>query len=333
VQFIDLGPTVLNLAGIPVPKQMDGKPFLGKGVSLEELNKRNTTFSYADRFDEKYDLVRAVRKDEYKYMRNYQPFNFDGLYNFYRYKMIAYREWQELYEAGKLNEAQRQFFESRPAECLYDIDKDPHETNNLADDPAYAATVKELRKLLQKQVKSMPDLSFIPENVLIDEALGNPVAYGQTHKKEIATLVKIADLNLRSFSKAEKKIGKALNSTDPWQRYWALIVCSSFGEEAAPFYDEARQIAAGDSENLVRLRAAEFLALGGVEAPGPVISDVLKKAKTPVEANLMLNTVALLQFVKPEYKIEVKKDFFNAEWFENKQAQFIRRLEYFGAME
>jgi len=333
VQFIDLGPTVLNLAGIPVPKQMDGKPFLGKGVSLDELNKRNTTFSYADRFDEKYDLVRAVRKEKYKYMRNYQPFNFDGLHNFYRYKMIAYREWQELYEAGKLNAAQRQFFESRPGESLYDIEKDPHEINNLADDPAYAAKVKELRKLLQKQVKSMPDLSFIPENILVEEALGNPVTYGQAHKKEIVKLAKIADLSLRSFPKAEKKISKALKSDDPWQRYWGLIVCSSFGAEAASLYSQARQLAAGDSENLVRLRAAEFLALAGEEDPGPVISAVLKKAQTPVEANLMLNTVALLQFVKPEYKIEVKKDFFNAEWFDIKQVQFVRRLEYFGAME
>lgn len=333
VQFVDLGPTVLNLAGLSVPAQMDGAPFLGKGVNLAELNKRNTTFSYADRFDEKYDLVRAVRKGKYKYMRNFQPFNFDGLYNFYRYKMLAYQEWRELYKAGKLNAAQRQFFESRPAECLYDIEKDPHEINNLANDPAYAAKLKELRKALQKQLKIMPDLSFYPENKLMEEAWKNPVPFGQTHKKDISKLTKVADLSLRPFSKVEKKIAKALRSADPWRRYWALIVCSSFGEEAAVFYEEARQMAAADTENLVRLRAAEFLALNGAENPAPVIAEALKAAKTPVEANLMLNTVALIHAVKPEYKIEVKKSFFKSEWYEDNRAVFLRRLEYFGAID
>ena len=66
VQFVDLAPTVLNLADIEVPRQMDGKPFLGKGVNANELNARNTTFSYADRFDEKYDMVRAIRKENFQ---------------------------------------------------------------------------------------------------------------------------------------------------------------------------------------------------------------------------------------------------------------------------
>lgn len=333
VQFIDLAPTVLNLAELPVPEQIDGKPFLGQGVSLAELNQRNTAFSYADRFDEKYDLVRAVRQGQFKYMRNYQPFNFDGLQNNYRYRMLAYEEWRTLYKAGKLNEAQRQFFEGRPPECLYDLEKDPHEIHNLADDPAYAATLKEMRKLLQKQVRSMPDLSFFPETVLLAEGWQNPAAFGQAHKKEIAGLIKVADLNLRSFQKARKGIAKALNSDNPWQRYWALIACSSFGEEAAPFYDQARQLAAADPENLVRLRAAEFLALVGAADPAPVIVETLKNARTPVEANLILNTAALLEFVKPEYRITLKKDYFKPAWLEDKGAQFLRRLEYFGVGE
>ncbi|MFP6900634.1 MAG: sulfatase, partial [Opitutales bacterium] len=59
VSFIDFGPTVLNLAGIEPPKQMDGKAFLGKGTTAEELSTRDETFGYADRFDEKYDFVRT----------------------------------------------------------------------------------------------------------------------------------------------------------------------------------------------------------------------------------------------------------------------------------
>ena len=61
VSFIDFGPTVLNLAGIKANPLCDGKAFLGKGTSIEELATRNETFGYADRFDEKYDLVRFLR--------------------------------------------------------------------------------------------------------------------------------------------------------------------------------------------------------------------------------------------------------------------------------
>ena len=66
VEFVDLSATVLNLAGVEIPTAIDGKPFLGKGVTLEELNKRDQSFGYADRFDEKYDLVRTLRKGKFR---------------------------------------------------------------------------------------------------------------------------------------------------------------------------------------------------------------------------------------------------------------------------
>ena len=33
VSFIDFGPTILNLAGIKVDKRLDGKAFMGSGIS------------------------------------------------------------------------------------------------------------------------------------------------------------------------------------------------------------------------------------------------------------------------------------------------------------
>lgn len=327
VEFVDLSATVLNLAGIEVPKGIDGSPFLGKGVTLAELNKRDRNFGYADRFDEKYDLVRTIRKGRFRYMRNYQPFNFDGLQNNYRYKMAAYREWRELYQAGKLNEAQKQFFEARPVECLFDLESDPDEVKNLAGDPAHAETLAELRGLLQEQVKGMPDLSFIPEPVFLREGKSNPVAYGQKRKGEIAGLVEIADLTLQPFAKVQPEIEKALLSFNPWERYWGLIVCSTFGEKAAPFYEKAKFLAALDQEGLVRVRAAEFLGLTKQADPRPVIMDVLQKMKDPGEATLILNTVVLLNDSGLGYEFDLSK-FAKASWAKGKQSQASRRMLY-----
>ncbi len=327
VEFVDLSATVLNLAGVEIPKGIDGEPFLGKGVSLAELNTRDTAFGYADRFDEKYDLVRTIRKGKFTYMRNYQPFNFDGLHNFYRYRMLAYQEWRDMYHAGDLNAEQSHFFEPRPAETLYDVENDPDEVNNLAGDPAYADTLVELRGLLQKQVKSMPDLSFFPESVFLAEGGDNPTAFGQQKKQEIAKLIDIADLSLAEFPEAKQRIGRALSSKNPWERYWGLVTCSSFGEQATPFYEKAKAIAASDAERLVRVRAAEFLGLAGEADPRPVIMEVLRNVSDPVEANLILNSAALLETAKPGYDFDLD-EFKSAEWAKKKGNLSIRRLEY-----
>jgi len=294
VSFIDFGATVLNLAGIEVPEQMDGRPFLGKGVTEKDLATRDEAYCYADRFDEKYDFVRTVRKGNLKYMRSYQPFNFDGIQNDYRYKMAAYREWRDLYIAGKLNEAESIFFETRPAEALYDLESDPYETKNLATDPKYADKLVDLRGRLNAWVKGMPDLSFYPESYLAAEALGNPTEFGQTHKDDIAKLVDIANLSLADIDKAAAGIEAALNSDDPWQRYWGLISCSSHGKAAEKFVANAKALAADDPEPLVMARAAQFLAIVGAADPAPIMTAALAKSECQIESNLILNMVVQL---------------------------------------
>lgn len=326
VSFIDFGPTLLQLAGIELPQEIDGRPFLGEAVSKEEVNSRDEAFGYADRFDEKYDLVRTLRKGRFEYIRNYQPFNIDGLQNNYRYKMLAFQEWRELYRDGKLNEIQRQFFEARPAEALYDIESDPHETKNLAADPAHAETLAKMRMLLSARMKAMPDLSMYPENVLVEQAAANPVAFGQSHQTEIARLVDIADLSLVPFDEARSKIESALGSNDPWERYWGLIACSSHGKNASPLSDKAKDMSARDTEPLVRVRAAEFLGLIEAAKPQATIMDVLSKTESGVEAALALNSLTLLRDGKPGYEFKISLNHFRPNVQENDSVK--RRIEY-----
>lgn len=329
VEFIDFGATTLQLAGVTLPDGIDGQPFLGRGVTSDDVASRDSAFGYADRFDEKYDLVRTLRKGKYEYIRSYQPFNFDGLQNNYRYIMLAYEEWRDLYEAGKLNDAQSQFFRTRPAEMLFDIDADPHEVHDLSQDPQHADTLKQMREQLRSKVVSLPDLSFYPESMLVDDAFTRPVAFGQEHKDEIAELVAIADLSLLEFPEAREEIAQAIASNNPVHRYWGLIACSTFGDKAKEFAQLAERLASSDANRLVRVRAAEFLGLIGKADPTKVLKACLAQTDSGIEANLILNTAVLLRDGKPGYPIEISADDVHPDALAEQDVR--RRLSYFAA--
>jgi arylsulfatase A-like enzyme len=324
VNFIDLGPTVLHLAGINMPQQVDGKPFLGHGISVDQLNSRQIGFSYADRFDEKYDMVRAVREERFKYIRNYQPFNYDGLMNNYRYKQLAYQEWERLYQGGLLNKTQEAFFKTKAGEMLYDLETDPHETINLANDPRYKNILEEMRKILDVWVKEMPDLSFYPEHHLIDHAFDNPVLFGQNHKVDIERYVDISSLSLNEFSAVKDRLEESLNSVDPWDRYWGLTVCSSFGAAVSELVPIILRLSRGDQELLNRVRAAEYLGLNHHADPVNTITSCLYKSEKPAEALLILNSIVLLSSFNYGYQFDIETEKLPTASREN--AEVKRRL-------
>ena len=295
VSFVDFGATVLNLAGIEIPEGIDGNPFLGKGIKTSELDARDETFSYADRMGEKYDMVRALRKGKFKYVRNFNPFNFDGLMNNYRYRQLAFQEWQEMYRNGELNDMQSAFFEPKSPESLFDIEADPFETVNLAGNPEYSEILHEMRGRLYDRLRGMPDLSFFPEFYLVQHAFDNPVEFGQKHKNKIQNYIDISNLILTDYSSAKPAIKASLESNDPWGRYWGIIVCSSFGNSANDLIPVLKQLAKTDTEYINRVRAAEFLGITGTENPAPVMINALYGTRNKEEALLILNSIVLMK--------------------------------------
>ncbi|MCA9086706.1 MAG: sulfatase [Planctomycetaceae bacterium] len=326
VSFIDFGPTVLNLAGVAVPEQMDGRPFLGQGVVGSEVEKRDEAFGYADRFDEKYDLVRTLRKGRFEYVRSFQPFNFDGLQNNYRYRMLAYQEWRKLYQDGQLNDVQKQFFEARPAEQLFDIEADPYETTNLANDPAYAETLQKMRTALTDRLKAMPDLSFYPESFLVEQAFKNPVAFGQQHREEIARLIDIANMQLLPPDDAVAQLKPILSGLNRWEIYWALIDCTAFGKDAESLSGLAEHLADQNLHGLLKVRAAEFLATIGKRDPQPALIDAIRHASSDIEAGLMLNSAVFLKDGPTKSEISISGQDLPSGFSKNDTV--ARRLEY-----
>ena len=231
VSFVDFGPTTLNLCGVEIPSQVDGKPFLGAGVKMDDVNSRDEAFGYADRFDEKYEFIRTLRKGKYKYHRNYEGYYPDGLQNNYRYLNLAFEEWRKLFQEGKLNDVQARFYQSKPAEELYDVESDPHQTKNLAGAAAFTATLEDLRGRLGNRVRSMPDLSFHPEFWLVNNAMENPVAYGQKNKAEIEDLADIADLAIQGPTEEVIQYLVMRLKAKSSSAFWALKTCTQLGSD------------------------------------------------------------------------------------------------------
>lgn len=172
VSFIDVGPTVLHAAGLAVPESMHGKPFLGSGA----LTDRHTyAFSARDRLGENHDHVRTVMDGRYTYVRTFFPHRPYFVRFGYSFPSSIYQELVRCDETGRLEGPAAAMFEQfRPAEALFDLASDPHETRNLAANPEHASRLAAMRDALRAHMRDTRDLGIIPEAILDDRAAGDP---------------------------------------------------------------------------------------------------------------------------------------------------------------
>ncbi len=138
---IDICATILEAAGIEAPVPLHGKSLLG-----DEFKNRKYIFAARDKMDETHDSMRAIRSKDFKLIHNLMPERPWCQFNRYKeasYPMLALMNVMHL--KGELNPQQAAFFaDHKPEFELFDLKKDPHEVNNVADDPSYAETKAEL---------------------------------------------------------------------------------------------------------------------------------------------------------------------------------------------
>ncbi|MEN2739536.1 sulfatase [Microbacterium sp. X-17] len=177
VHTMDLAPTMLRLAGIDIPDAMHGVPALtAEGAIVDEPN----TYAYGgrDRQGEAEDRSRTVRDARFRYIRNEYPDKPAMLHTDYAdrfptwsaYRRLASDEAQQRARGERpsaMDPVQRAVVaQSKPAEELYDIIADPHETTNLAADRAYSAELDRLRAALASWRDAYGDLGLLPEDQL-----------------------------------------------------------------------------------------------------------------------------------------------------------------------
>ena len=189
VSITDIGPTLLELAGVAVPKSMDGDSFHAQlirdkngwidpkrdrvilGRELHVYSARAGSLPYP---------MRAVRTKTHLYIKNFKPerwpmgdpydsADLDDTKELYKMGLSTKPAFQDLdgsitkaYLLGnshknEVAESIALTMDHRPAEELYDLRKDPHQLNNLAKNPEYAEKLKSLNGQLMQILEKTKD--------------------------------------------------------------------------------------------------------------------------------------------------------------------------------
>jgi arylsulfatase A-like enzyme len=134
ISNVDVVPTVLELAGLPIPENIQGRSFapLLRGEDYEP----NETICAEKNFHIYYDPMRCVRTEDHKLIVNFEHAPWQETPP----GMLDAKGYAEIAAVMKPGEA-AQF---HPPMELYDLKKDPLEQTNLADDPAHAEVLARL---------------------------------------------------------------------------------------------------------------------------------------------------------------------------------------------
>lgn len=161
VSHLDIVPTMLELAGLPRPSNLDGQSILDqlRGASPAD-DERALVFEKT--YHDRYDPIRAIRTKAAKYIRNYVdapqlPLPLD-------LELSQTR-------AGMSDE----HLAPRPTEELYLLESDPDELRNRADDPELAALRSELADALLARLWESDD-----------PILNGPIAAPPTPSRQLA---------------------------------------------------------------------------------------------------------------------------------------------------
>ena len=162
ISFVDLGPTILSLAGVPVPANMQGHDFAASNAEPNEY-----IYASRDRIDEQMDRQRAARDARYKYIRSWYPDVAGGRDLEFRNNIDMVREMRAMYDAGRLNAVQQQWYKPPGGERLFDLDQDPFEIHDVSGDPKYLGILQRMRGAMDAWLARVGDWSDEAESAMV----------------------------------------------------------------------------------------------------------------------------------------------------------------------
>jgi len=168
VSWIDLFPTLIDVAGGTTPEGIDGRSF--KQVLLGNTDSFRDKIFTIHKGDQGMNVYpsRAVRTEKWKYILNLHP----EFYNTTHMDVPTrvgkddtknghyFPNWGAWIKSAETSQEAAQFlhaYHTRPKEELYLVEKDPYEKNNLAYDPRYAEPLASLRAMIQVRMEEVKD--------------------------------------------------------------------------------------------------------------------------------------------------------------------------------
>lgn len=309
IDFEDLAPTLISLAGGTIPHHLEGRILMG--------NKRSNTTNHLilseDRSDNGIDMVRSVTDGKYMYSRNFMPFMPQVRY--IRYMEIGEIKQQMRMDLAekKLDPLQQSLFEERPAEFLYDIENDIWETKNLVSDPAYKTVLDKMRNQLKTEILQARDVLMLPEyEIGLISKTTTPYEFRLTDKNyPITEIYDAASLSgFRGKDIAARQV-KLLSNSNKIVRYWAILGLRSQNHEILKSYSKQILQAMSDSYPPVAITAA---AIAYQQFGNKSAVEKLKKMCASDNMDMALMTINYLLYVENKQPfIETIENVYNME--------------------
>ena len=158
-EYVDVTPTLVDIAGGKIPEGLDGRSFLPV-IKGETDSFKNEVYGIQTSrgifFGPEYYAIRSIRNERYAYIMNLTPeATFKCMST--NPKKGWWMSWKEKAATDEFARRQVERYQKRPAEELYDIVNDPFQTRNLADDPQYAGEKARMRAKLLQWMESQGD--------------------------------------------------------------------------------------------------------------------------------------------------------------------------------
>jgi arylsulfatase A-like enzyme len=292
IDFEDLAPTLISLAGGNVPEYMKGRILMGAKRSPQT----DHLILSSDRSDNGIDMVRTVTNGQFVYSRNYLPYMPEARYIRYMEIGDIKQQMRQDLADNKLNDLQKSLFAPRPAEALYDLKNDPWEEYNLISDPKYKKVVNKMKNQLEVSILKSKDILFLPEYEIaqISETT-TPYQFRMDQKRyPLKEIYEAAELSGRRGVDELRKQIKFLGSSNPIVRYWAIVGLRSQSAELLKSKQKELTAAMKDTYAPAGVTAAAIVyeLFGGVEA-----ETKLKEYSRSENSELALMAVNYLLYV------------------------------------
>lgn len=224
VGLVDMGPTVLSLAGLTPPARMQGRAIMGAG----ETPPRPFLFGFSANQASHFQPARAVTDGRFKLFRAYTPHKPLSLRNNYQWGIPANLAWDEYVLSGKAARAEwDQPFRPHKAERLFDLKTDPWELRDLSGDPTHRETLTKLSHALDDHMRQTADVGLFPSTQRARK--GGLYQWTRATKYPLAELHEAALTATQGDAKNLAKLTGYLQSDKPEIRFWGASGFATLG--------------------------------------------------------------------------------------------------------